>query len=223
MGISPEEFVRHFPNIYHMADGGSWEGLQKHGLLSVSALLDLFEVEGEKRRDIEERRRLSIVEIKHPIHGRAVIRDQKPLAETALQKCLAGMTPSQWYRYLNSKAFFWVTKERVLRLLQARAYRDTSHCVLTIDTKQLLSRYKDVAELSPINSGSAIFNPQPRGKQTFLPLNKYPFSKWAQKRGSPQNAVVELTIPSSVPDLMEFTIRAELKKQSRILRTLYRA
>src|SRR2546429_180882 len=54
VGISIDQLVAHFPRLYHMAEAGSWPSVEQHGLLSTSALLDLFEVTGEKRRDIEE-------------------------------------------------------------------------------------------------------------------------------------------------------------------------
>ena len=61
------------------------------------------------------------------------------MSESALKKCLNGMTPTEWYRLLNSKVFFWLTAERVTRLLSARAYRKREHTVLTIDTARLLN------------------------------------------------------------------------------------
>ena len=35
-----------YPPLYHMAAEGSWPSIQRHGLLSTSALLDLYEVCG---------------------------------------------------------------------------------------------------------------------------------------------------------------------------------
>ncbi len=63
------------------------------GLLSTSGLLDLFEVEGSKREQIESERRPESITITHPKHGTAVIRDQKPMREAAIASCLTDMTP----------------------------------------------------------------------------------------------------------------------------------
>jgi hypothetical protein len=58
----------------------------------------------------------------------------------ALRRCLQdGLTPSDWYRLLNSKVFFWPSEERVAGLLGARAYRGRSQVVLRVDTASLLS------------------------------------------------------------------------------------
>lgn len=43
------ELLRDCPVLYHMAARGSWESIQRHGLLSTSALLDLFGVMGDRR------------------------------------------------------------------------------------------------------------------------------------------------------------------------------
>lgn len=204
-----------------MAEGDSWPSIHKHGLLSVTALLDLFEVNGTRRQKIESQHRPESVPIEHPAHGRAVIRDQKPMSESALNKCLVEMTPEEWYRCLNRRVFFWVSEERVERLLGARAYRGRAHCVIVADTAAVVRRYHRKITLGPINSGSTIFNPQPRGKNTFLPISEYPFEAWVKKRGAAKNAVVELAVDYAVPDMREHAARVELVKGGRVLKRLY--
>jgi len=61
------------------------------------------------------------VPLKHIKHGRAVVRDQKPLIESKLEKSLEGCTVEEWHRLLNRHVFFWLTKERLQTLLCARA------------------------------------------------------------------------------------------------------
>src|SRR5438045_3691733 len=111
--------------LFHMAEAGSWPGIQRHGLLSTESLLDLFDITGEQRDALLSRRRAFLTTITHPQHGRAVIRDQKPLSEKKLAGCLRdGLTPSEWLRLLNGKVFFWVDPARLTNLRQARAYRE---------------------------------------------------------------------------------------------------
>lgn len=220
MCISPEEFCTLFPRLYHMAHEDAWKGIRSHGLLSTSALLDLFEVNDERRRVIESRHRPESIVIEHPVYGRAVIRDQKPMSENALRKCLQGMSPTQWFETLNGKVFFWLNEERLGRLLAARAYREDTHCILTINTRPLIDRHLARVSLSPINSGSTIFNPQPRGSATFLPLRKYPFSEWARKR-STRNAVVELAVDYHVPDISELVLRVVQSRAGATPNVLY--
>ena len=80
------QLASRYPVLYHMAEDGSWEGIQRLGLLSTSALLDRFEVGEGRRRRIESARRPEMEAIEHPEHGRAVIRDINPMQETVLER-----------------------------------------------------------------------------------------------------------------------------------------
>jgi hypothetical protein len=220
MPISAEQFVKYYPRLYHMAEANIWPSIRKHGLLSTTELLDLFEVNGKERRAIEEVHRPDSVTIRHEKHGTAVIRDQKPMREGALQKCLRGMSAQQWYKLLNGQVFFWVTAERVETLLNARAYRDHAHTVITVETGGLVSKYADRIFLSPINSGSTIYNPRERGCDTFRRFSDYPFEQRRALRGI-ANAVAECAVLRGVPDLRDFVMRVEHRQGSRTLEVLH--
>ena len=113
------------------------------------------------------------------------------------------------------------TRERVLGLLCARAYRGREHTVLTIDTEKLLKLHHQRVTLSPINSGSTVYNPQLRGPETFQPLAAYPFEKWRKKRGSATKAIAELAVDYTVPNIGELVLRVERRRQSHILEIIY--
>src|ERR1022692_4480653 len=101
-----ELLIQLYPRFYHMAHAGSWPTIQRHGLLSTTALLDLFEVNGERRSALESRVRPKSEEILHPAHGRALLRDQKPLNEKKLAGALDDdLSPRDWYHVLNRKVF----------------------------------------------------------------------------------------------------------------------
>jgi len=204
--VKPEDIIKYYPHLYHMAESGSWPRIQRHGLLSTSALLDLFEINQEKRHAIESEWRPQSVEIHHPTYGSAVIRDQKPLHEGTLRKLLDGMSAAEYYAMLNKRTFFWVRRERLEGLLNARAYRGRAHCVLTVETRALLAKHRDDVWLSHINSG-ATFGSGRRGIDTFKRISQYPFEEMRKKRG--ENAVVELAVDYAVKDIGEFTIRVE--------------
>jgi len=189
-----------------MAESGSWPSIQKQGLLSTSALLDLFEVEGEERFAIESQWRPQSVVITHPTHGTAVIRDQKPLHEGALAKLLDGMSTREYFELLNGKTFFWVRSERLERLLNARAYRSRRHIVLTVDSKQLVTSNAGRLWLSPINSG-AIFGSGRRGVQTFKGISEYPFEDMKKRKG--RDAIVELAVDYAVKNISDLTAKVE--------------
>ena len=192
-----ERLISRYPTLYHMAEDGSWESIQRHGLQSTSALLDRFEVEGEERFAIESVRRPEIVRVEHPEHGIAFVRDNKPMQEKSLERCLVGMTPREWYEHLNRRVFFWVEWKRLLKLLGARAYKDRPHLVLEVDTAELLDRHAERVTLSPINSGATFaMRPAPRGHDTFRRIADHP-------EGKP---VVELAVDYAVPDIADFVL-----------------
>jgi hypothetical protein len=191
-----------------MAHTDSWPGIAAHGLLSTSALLDLFEVSGEKRYHIESDRRPDSVVITHPGLGRAVIRDNKPMSDTMLARCLVDVDPPSYYRLLNRRAFFWLTEQRLETLLSARAYRYETHLVITVETSALLKRHADAVTLSAINSGSTAYRAMPRGNATFVPLPDYDYEARRRLRGS-QGAIAELAVEHGLDDVLEIALRAE--------------
>lgn len=203
-----EQFCTHYPQLFHMAHVDSWESIKKHGLLSTTALLDLFEISGEDRIKIESRRRKKCIPIYHQKYGTAVIRDNIPLPESKLEQALVDMTPNQWYELLNSKVFFWPTEKRVRDLLHARAYRKHSHIVITLDTRLLLSEQYKNAYLSRINSGAAPYHPTPRGSDTFVHLSKWPTDE-GPKSHKLKNPVAEVAINYSVQNITKVTVRVE--------------
>jgi hypothetical protein len=196
-----------------MAEDESWESIHKHGLLSTSALLDRFEVEGEERLAIESARRPEMMRVEHPEHGVARVRDNKPMQEKALKRSLLEMTPREWYENLNRRVFFWVERKRLLKLLGARAYRDRPHLVLEVETAGLLERYAERVSLSPINSGATFaLGPASRGPNTFRRIAEHP-------NGKP---IVELSVDYAVPDVAEFTLRVRRWRGTEELEEVWR-
>lgn len=189
-----------------MAAAASWPSIKKHGLLSTSALLRRYRVNGERRVVIEAKRRPECVTLQRRGFPNAVIRDNKPATDSALAKCLQDdLLPADWYRLLNDRTFFWLSRVRLRRLLGARAYRNNPQTVLTVHTQSLVEAHENRIELSPINSGSTIYNPSPRGKATFLPIRDYDYDYWRKKRGK-DDAVVELIVRESVPDIRDHVV-----------------
>ena len=52
-----EEVITDCPRLFHMAESGSWDSIRERGLLSTSALLDLYEISDPDREAIESTRR----------------------------------------------------------------------------------------------------------------------------------------------------------------------
>ena len=219
--MTVDELLEHYPRAFHMAEVGSWDSIRRNGLRSTTALLDLFEITGEDRLRLESSRRPECVVIAHPAHGSATIRDQKVLSDSALERCLRGATPRQWYELLNGKTFFWLHPNRLTRLLRGRAYRGRSHCIITVDTARLLEHHREQIRLSPINSGSTIWNPVERSPATFQHIAEFPFQERRQSRPI-ENVVVELAVNYSVPNIADVALLVEHRAEERIVETLWR-
>ena len=216
-----EVMIRDHPILFHMAESQSWSSIRQHGLLSTTTLLDLYEYSGEQRQVIEASRRPESITIRHPVHGTAVIRDQKPMTDSNLRRALHdGLTPEDWYRLLNSRVFFWLTEGRLHRLLKAGTYSGKSHDVLFVETRPLVQNYSHRITLSPMNSGNTRPYPHKRGRNTFLSIDNYPYSQERKKR--PREPVVELAVEGGVPDIAEYVIEVSEMRDGRRLRTIWK-
>ena len=220
MPVTPARLAACYPRLYNVSDPRSWPSIERHGLLSTTALLRLFEAQEECRLAAESRRRASSMTFTHEEHGTAVIRDQIPMNDAKLEECLEdGMTPRDWYENLNRRVFFWPTEERLTGMLLAAEYRGREHVVITVDTEALLESHAGRVGLSPINSGNTRRRPEPRGRETFLALEEYPFEeRWRKyfRRG----AVAELTVDRAVPDVLDLAVSVELRRGAEVVRTL---
>ena len=222
--MNADELVRKFPTLYHMAKGGAWPQIAQHGLLSTSALLDLFECAGEERAKIETQRRPHLVPISHSIHGVAEIRDQHPMDDGGLARCLQGMTPQEWYQLLNRKVFFWATEHRLLSMINCRAYRENKYDVLIVDTASLVEAYSDTITLSRMNTGCTKPYPHDRGPDTFMRIPDYPYDGYLsrRKRDGHIDGVVEVAVDYSVPDIVGYVHRVEQRRGRDVLDVIWK-
>jgi hypothetical protein len=167
-------------------------------------------VNGAERQALEAARRPRSATLEHPEHGTAVVRDQIPLNPTILARCLVGMTPGEWCQTLNRRVFFWLTEERLSRLLAARAYRDRPHDVLTVDTASLVAAHESEITLAHLNTGTTVFRAPERGPDTFQPIATYG-----------RRDVVELAVDYSVPDIAAHTLRVESRQGADVIAALW--
>jgi len=195
--VEVDRLIGQYGELYHMAEAGSWPSIQEHGLLSTSALLDLFQITGERRRVIESEHRQESVTLHHSVHGTAVVRDQKPMPPERLRPCLRGLSEQEWYRLINGMTFFWPDTTPLSWMNNAPPYRTRSHDVLVVRTRDLVSRYHDQVRLSDQNSGSANKS-LPRGRDLFKTIEgfKAPYLR-------------ELAVIYSVPEIRECVSRVE--------------
>ncbi len=199
--------MKQLERVYHMAEAANWPSIQRDGLHSACTLLNIAGVKGQDRERLEREQRLAHTELPNS----AYIRDQRPMPPAALETCLIGMSPSEWYALINSRIFFWLDPARLNR--QRAACEPRSQVVLTIDARKLIAAYADAITLTPINTGNARRRPAQRGAATFVPYKLWLASRWASeavaldtKERLPSHAPVELTVAKSIPDVMQFVI-----------------
>lgn len=193
-------------SVFHIAEADNWPSIQRDGLLSAQALFERAGSRVEDRAAIQKHRPVRAV-----LGDGTVIRDQSPMPPSALEPCLRGITPAQWYVLLNSKVFFWFDEERVTRHLHA--CRRTAQVVLTIDAEALLARHAARACVAPFNTGNARRKPAVRGRATFVPWATWREAGWqSESEGlgttlrAKSHKPVELTIDHSVPDFLDFVL-----------------
>lgn len=202
--MTDEELFGRYPRLYHMAADGSWPSIRENGLLSVTALLDRYGFVGSDRFAYESARRPGLMALTAEGMPDAIVRDNKPMHESVLLKKLQdGLTPRDWYEILNKKAFFWVERARLDSLL--RAYAKDPQVVLVLDTRALVGRHRENVRLCRINSGQTLYNAQPRGLGTFLPIERYP-SGPGRVGTATRPVVAELVVEGGVPDVADFVI-----------------
>lgn len=196
MAITQEELVSTYPLLYHMSAQGSWPSIMKHGLLSTTALLDLFEYKGEQREKIESCQRTEWMNLRHISHGEVKIRDQKPLIETGLSKALPDtMELEDWYQIVNEMVFFFPCKQRLKVMLNA--HKECRNTILVVRTQSLIEAHKKKVYWSPINSGYSKMRPAKRDRNTFILLGR----ELNLVQGRKLNKVVEITIKHQVLDI----------------------
>src|SRR5690606_19027857 len=144
------------------------------------------------------------VELRHDTFGKVVVRDQKPMSDAGLLRCLDnGLTPPDWYELLNRRVFFWPTEKRLHRMMCARAYKSDTHAVIVVDTASLLDAHFNNVLLSKMNSGCTVPFPHARGSKTFLPPTEHPFESRLKASGE---GFAELLVEYAVPDIVDHTV-----------------
>ena len=153
--------------FYHWAEPSNLPSIRRHGLLSTERLVELSNLPSIKREQILSQHRPNQLVLPDGI----IIRDQTPMPPALLTKALPkGISPSDWYRFLNRFVFLWGDRERAER--HRRAFNGRPQALLVFDAVLLLAERKDRVLLSPINSGNARRRPAPRSLRLFVPYQE---------------------------------------------------
>jgi hypothetical protein len=212
--VRVDDFVERYPRLFHMTSASAWRTIERHGLRSVTAILDLMYIDPDRRGRIEAERRPDTVHLSDSGIGEFEIRDQKPLHVGKLASCLTDMTVTQWLQLLNRKVFFWPTEQRVDELLGAGEYKDREHLILVVRTSSLVAIHGPEITLAPINTGAVLYAPAPRGSGTLVGIAEYAYAESRRRRGS-RRAIAEVAVDYAVPDILNHIIRVERRQHGR--------
>lgn len=204
--MTPEELSIRHPKLYHIIHKGALPSMRKHGLLSTTRLLTLFEVPSIQFKEIGETVRPTSMVLTHDTLGTVKISDNAPIDEGKLSRCLDDeLQVSDWMRILNRRVFFWVDTVNLDNHLRACIRRGEDREVLVFDTLKIARRYLAKMEVSAINTGSTLRRPVRRGIRTFAAAEKYSYSKWQKLRGG-RDKIKELTILDGLTDLDAYLV-----------------
>lgn len=208
-----EHVIDLYPRVFHMAVDGAWPSIQEHGLLSTTALVDLYDPPPDVRAQILDGVRRTSVALQRDGLPDVLVRDQRPLK--FIDQCLLpGVTVQEFLDALNGRVFFWVSPERLSRLMGATAYKKHPQTILEVDTAALLAVHPHV-ELAPYNTGSVhVPNMPARGPATFVRLEDYPYEQMVKRRGR-NDAIVELTVPYASPGVTAAVVKVERWEQGK--------
>ena len=143
--------------------------------------------------------------VEHPVHGRALIRDQRPMTDATLAPVLRdGLTPADWYALLNSRVFFWVEEIRLTKLLHT--YRHRRNVVLVLDSTRVLAEHAERITLSGINSGYSRRYAQPRGRGTFQRLADFPVWRVGADGKRSRPTVAECAVDHALPEVGRYLL-----------------
>lgn len=194
--MTPDQLIKHYPRLYHMAWAGSWKNIRKRGLLSTKALVSESEMSTEEKEKFLTTHRWDIVNCAK-IPG-VTIRDQKPMSDDTVRAALDGGDPREWYRLLNSMVFFWATKERLKTMMRAPTYKCMRHDLLVVDTARLIESCRDDIRISHMNSG-ATKPPNKRCFDLFKTLEEFPFD--SRRKYGIKKAIAEICVRDRVENI----------------------
>ncbi|MEJ1110720.1 MULTISPECIES: DUF7002 family protein [unclassified Kribbella] len=206
--MDPELLARLHPCVFHSTSESAWPSIQKFGLQSTLQLLDIFGVTEAQRTELLSRPRRESVVLHADGLPAVVIRDQKPMKFIG-EKIDPESSLQQYLDAINSRVFFWASRERLERLRDAKEYRGQPQVILCVDTGRLIERYERAIQLCRFNSGAIMQKNHPtRGHRSWLSIADYPYEEYERRYGRGK-ALAEVTVLDAVPDIEDLLIDVE--------------
>lgn len=203
--MSPEEFARRVPRLYHVTDRPAWPLIARHGLLSTDGLVERFVSDPDLRVALRTKRRERPVPLYAGPDGAALLNDNIPLVLAQLARVLDdGLTPGEWLRILNGRVYFFPELSRASSFIEAGRRGGREKLLLTFDSLSVARAHLDRLFIAPINTGSAIRFPARRGHATFAPVAAVSWVEFASRRANVKRSpdtVAEVSLLGGLPDV----------------------
>lgn len=172
-----QKFIEKRPYLYHLTNSeNATKIITKRKLFSANRLIDMSA--NPENQGIKSKRRLEHTEL-FIEEERLWLRDQRPISELVLSKCLTnGWSVQQFLEYLNDRVFMWPTLDRLSRHYDR--YANEGPSILRFRTKEVLDLNPHV-KFCRLNSGATRANSHlggiapERGPNTFMDAIAYPF------------------------------------------------
>jgi hypothetical protein len=170
-----ERFIEKTPYLYHLTSQGNATNIIATRLLySTNQLITLSGVDEIQNVKRQKRKQHFIV----TVDGVQIsIRDQQPISEVALPKCLTdNWTIGDFLYHLNDRVFMWPTLKRLWS--HFNRYEGENPVIFRFATREILENNPHV-KFCRLNSGATRANSYlggiapPRGAQTFVGANEF--------------------------------------------------
>lgn len=169
-----------FPKLWHVTFAGGWAGIHRNRLLRA--------VDVDPTHAASIRPEPQVVQWDHG--GAIVLRDQVR-SRTDPPASLDGVSPSQWWRLINGRVYFFPREADAERLVTAYLSKRRPQEVIKFRTTPALEDVATSVEVATVNAGVFPRHSGPsRGQATFVPLGQFPHT---------QVSAMEITVIERVP------------------------
>ena len=156
MGLDLERFARLRPALVHLTARCNAEAIVEDGVLHPAAWL--LRAGGRGAMVRERCTQATVIAVGG---RRVVIRDQKPLAQGAID-LTDGWSFGDWVQHLREHVFFWPVRAADLsgygRRFEGKAV-ENNQVAMVFDTRELLERNRGGARVSVCNAGALRHHP----------------------------------------------------------------
>jgi hypothetical protein len=177
--VKVPEFVTAYPRLFHVTEVDAWPGIEQNGLLSAASLLDLYDVEADRRRELVSQLRPEPVQLTADDLPPALLHAQNTIDATKLEASLTDITLPDWLTMLSDFVSLAPTPARLASVESSWGYRP--RVVVILNSRTVVAEHQWRLRLSHINTSATTPAARPRGAATFQPLGTFahPKKDWA--------------------------------------------